>query len=284
MISLVRPHFFGNEAGACATVFLHDPIRSRPREMLGLQNRWFERSPAIARNPGHLYEFQGKRNWGQRRCVETENETIDPTYGRGDSSDWAVWHCLFPTSLIFCFVAVTMPLAYAGNNSTGVDDGRQQAVASTKQYCTQGYVDSFLIGVLKCSAEQVESICRGARPPPEQSAVDCSVPVDIRPMAGTPYVQFLQLAQASGIDMALHRLYTEQYFLQQVARYCSLLEAQNYSRLLSAADQPPAMPSETSIDRDRLELAILRIGTVSYCRPYTASEQLFEHSYISGIR
>ena len=97
------------------------------------------------------------------------------------------------------------------------------------------------------------------------------------PVSGPPYQQFLQLIGASGLDIKQHPTYSERYFTDRSRVYCSLLSRGELMGVVREVQFPPVINMfETPKDRPRLEVAILRIGTLNYCQGSWAQEQQIE--------
>jgi hypothetical protein len=97
------------------------------------------------------------------------------------------------------------------------------------------------------------------------------------PVSGPPYQQFLQLISASGLDINQHPTYSERYFTDRSRVYCSLLSRGELMAIVREVQFPPVINMlETPKDRPRLEVAILRIGTLNYCQGSWTQEQQIE--------
>lgn len=127
-----------------------------------------------------------------------------------------------------------------------------------------------------CSPQAIEDICAGRRPVPTNGT--CETPVQPRiDTTGPPYQQFQSLAAASGINLLLHPSYTQQYFETRARLYCGLLAAGEIVKLTTEITFPPATSlTETTADRSRLEVAIMRTGTSAYCPQFTNLEHQWE--------
>jgi hypothetical protein len=131
-----------------------------------------------------------------------------------------------------------------------------------------------------CTPQAIEDICSGKRPvptngtcePPASSTIDAS---------GPPYQQFISLATASGIMLDSHPTYTQQYFEKRAQLFCALLDGGEMVKLSTEITFPPTVNlTETTKDRSRLEVAILRVGTSSYCPQRIKEERQWEATNI----
>lgn len=155
-----------------------------------------------------------------------------------------------------------------------------QAVAQ-QQPCSDWYINKILKEKLNCSPQDIDDICSGRRPRPPENATTCAASAPMAPLTGTPYKQFQTIAANSDIDLSQHPTYTEQYFEARAQLYCSLLSFGDFTKLLSEVSSPPVVhPTETTNDRSRLEVAIIRVGTKTYCPDNMAKEQQFESTYV----
>jgi hypothetical protein len=101
------------------------------------------------------------------------------------------------------------------------------------------------------------------------------------PVSGPPYEQFAGIATRSGIDLRLHPTYTTDYFDSRVRLYCSMLSQGDLMKITREVTFPPVLHmTESPKDRDRLEVAILRVGTASTCPSYWAQEQQLEGTIV----
>jgi hypothetical protein len=81
--------------------------------------------------------------------------------------------------------------------------------------------------------------------------------------------------------MRQHPTYSERYFNDRSGVYCNLLSAGNLMTVVREIQFPPVINfTETPRDRPRLEVAILRIGTMNYCRGYWSQEQQIEGTIV----
>jgi hypothetical protein len=106
-------------------------------------------------------------------------------------------------------------------------------------------------------------------------------PIEAPPMPGptsaTPYQQFLNLAAASGMDIGRHPTYSEAYFNDRARVFCGLLSQGELMKIVQQVTFPPVVNfTETASDRPRLEVAILRISALNYCKAYWNQEQQIE--------
>ncbi|MGA2843058.1 MAG: hypothetical protein ABSG18_23475 [Steroidobacteraceae bacterium] len=131
-----------------------------------------------------------------------------------------------------------------------------------------------------CSPQAIEDICAGRRPVPTNGT--CETPAQpIIDTAGPPYQQFQSLVAASGISLQLHPTYTQQYFEKRAQLYCGLLGANEIVKLTTEITFPPVVNfTETTADRSRLEVAIMRVGTASYCPQSANLERQWEATNI----
>jgi hypothetical protein len=151
--------------------------------------------------------------------------------------------------------------------------------SAQQQPCSDWYINKILKEMLNCSPQQIEDICSGRRPRPPENATDCSAPVPVAPLTGTPYEQFQTLAANSHIDLSQHPSYTEDYFENRAQLYCNLMSSGDFTQLTTAVGSPPVSWTETTNDRSRLEVAIMRVGTQAYCPQNSTNEQRFEQTY-----
>lgn len=127
-----------------------------------------------------------------------------------------------------------------------------------------------------CSAQDIADICAGRRPVPTNGTCE-NVQRPVIDTSGPPYRQFVSLARASGMRLELHPTYTPAYFERRARLYCALLDAGEMVKLSSEISFPPVVNmTETTADRSRLEVAILRIGTAAYCPRRINEERQWE--------
>jgi hypothetical protein len=127
-----------------------------------------------------------------------------------------------------------------------------------------------------CTPQAIEDICSGKRPVPTNGT--CEAPASpIIDTSGPPYQQFASLATASGIRLDSHPTYTQPYFEKRAQLFCALLDGGEMVKLSTEITFPPTVNlSETTNDRSRLEVAILRVGTSSYCPQRINEEHQWE--------
>jgi len=99
--------------------------------------------------------------------------------------------------------------------------------------------------------------------------------------SGPPYKQFLDLAANSNIKLSQHSTYTQDYFNERSRIYCSLLQRGELMKITQEVQFPPVVHfTETTHDRPRLEVAILRIGTMNFCPTFWNQEQQWEVTFV----
>jgi hypothetical protein len=127
-----------------------------------------------------------------------------------------------------------------------------------------------------CTPQAIEDICSGKRPVPTNGT--CETPASPAiDTSGPPYQQFISLATASGIRLDSHPTYTQSYFERRSQLFCTLLNGGEMVKLSTEITYPPTVNlTETTKDRSRLEVAILRIGTSSYCPQRINEERQWE--------
>jgi hypothetical protein len=131
-----------------------------------------------------------------------------------------------------------------------------------------------------CSPQAIEDICAGRRPVPTNGTCETPAQPSID-TSGPPYQQFRSLAGASGINLQLHPSYTPQYFENRARLYCGQFAAGDIVKLTTEITFPPATNfTETTADRSRLEVAIMRVGTAAYCPQFTNLEHQWEATNI----
>jgi hypothetical protein len=127
-----------------------------------------------------------------------------------------------------------------------------------------------------CTPQAIEDICSGRRPVPTNGTCETPAAPGID-SSGPPYQQFISLATASGIRMDVHPSYTQQYFENRARLFCTLLGNGDMVKLSTEISFPPVINyTETTKDRSRLEVAILRVGTSSYCPQQINRERQWE--------
>lgn len=96
-------------------------------------------------------------------------------------------------------------------------------------------------------------------------------------VSGPPYQQFLNLVSASGLNIGQHPTYSENYFNTRSRVYCDLLARGELMGVVREVQFPPVVNFfESPKDRPRLEVAILRIGTLNFCQGAWTQEQQIE--------
>lgn len=116
-----------------------------------------------------------------------------------------------------------------------------------------------------CVYQPGSTTCQPIRPPP------------VPQVSGPPFQQFLTLAANSGMDISQHPTYSESYFDGRSRVYCSLLSSGDLMKIVQEVQFPPVVNfTETTNDRPRLEVAILRVGTLNYCGQFWSQEQQIE--------
>jgi hypothetical protein len=127
-----------------------------------------------------------------------------------------------------------------------------------------------------CTPQAIEDICAGKRPVPTNGTCETPAARAID-SSGSPYQQFTSLAGASGIGMDAHPTYTQQYFEGRARLFCTLLGNGEMVKLEAEIKYPPVVNySETTRDRRRLEVAMLRVGTSAYCPQHLNLERRWE--------
>jgi hypothetical protein len=153
--------------------------------------------------------------------------------------------------------------------------------SAQQQPCSDWYINKVLKEMLNCSPQDIADICSGHRPRPPENATTCVAPGQLAPLTGTPYERFRSPATQSGINLDIHPTYTEQYFETRAQLFCSLLSSGDFTKLLSEVSSPPVVNwTETTADRSRLEVAIMRVGTRGYCPDNITKEPEFERAYV----
>jgi hypothetical protein len=127
-----------------------------------------------------------------------------------------------------------------------------------------------------CTPQAIEDICAGRRPVPTNGTCETPAAPAID-RSGPPYQQFISLAGSSGIRLDAHPTYTQQYFESRARLFCSLMGNGDMVQLSIETSRPPVVNySETTRDRPRLEVAILRVGTSAYCPQHLNLERQWE--------
>lgn len=99
--------------------------------------------------------------------------------------------------------------------------------------------------------------------------------------SGPPYQQFLGLMGNSNVDVSQHPTYTPDYFNGRSRTYCGLLQQGEMMKLAQEVQFPPVVHmTETTKDRPKLEVGILRIGTMNFCPNFWTQEQQWEATFV----
>jgi len=99
------------------------------------------------------------------------------------------------------------------------------------------------------------------------------------PPSAPPYQQFLQFV--GNVDMRQHPTYTESYVNNRAGVYCDLLGRGEMMKINQEVSFPPVINlTETPRDRPRLEVAILRVAALNFCRAYWPQEQQWEGTFV----
>jgi hypothetical protein len=118
-----------------------------------------------------------------------------------------------------------------------------------------------------CVYRPGSTICEPIRPPVAP------------PPSGNPCSQFLEVVENSGIDKTRHPTNSCDYFNERARAYCGLLAQGELMKVVKELQFPPVINwTETTTDRPRLEMAILRIGTQNFCADFWSQEQQIEGS------